>query len=524
MLDFSGYLENYLWSYYSKDVCIEHTLSIILMVNEKCKAGVLAFESLTKDGDRFTLLFQRIVDLLLNDELSLDFREPYMLFLVNTFRNVEDPVTRRSALRYLSLPIWESLSKTRLNIELENSAPLQKHWQKLQSQKLSFEHAADGSSATSSAVKAKAGKAQKKRKIDQVAVEPTATTVAAVDNSEELAQFRRDSQWIPRLLRLFLDALTVEVADPSTWRFVERFAEFLIDLLSQLPTRRFLKTLLADMHFVLVCRRSALASSGRPESKLFLQQVSVVDGYMHFEVDDQTGKALTAHDMMEAANSRIHLLQQVAYAHFSEELRDLVFSSVGELSRRECLLRHLELLPDDRLADLARRISVLTEKDSEVDGDFVRELLCEELVARDSQMEELAMMSLFPTEQLLWDEHQLPLSNTYTGEQVLSLPKLNLQFLTIHDYLLRNFTLFRLESAYEIRDDLTDAVKRMGPKEGFQGKVSFGGWARMALPVVSIGIDEVSKPRLGEVVPRHVDCSVTVSALCEVCGSVIKSC
>jgi len=31
----------------------------------------------------------------------------------------------------------------------------------------------------------------------------------------------------------------------------------------------------------------------------------------------------------------------------------------------------------------------------------------------------------------------------------LALPKLNLQFLTVHDYLLRNFQLFRLESTCE---------------------------------------------------------------------------
>ena len=31
----------------------------------------------------------------------------------------------------------------------------------------------------------------------------------------------------------------------------------------------------------------------------------------------------------------------------------------------------------------------------------------------------------------------------------LALPKLNLQFLTLHDYLLRNFNLFRLESTCE---------------------------------------------------------------------------
>jgi hypothetical protein len=45
--------------------------------------------------------------------------------------------------------------------------------------------------------------------------------------------------------------------------------------------------------------------------------------------------------------------------------------------------------------------------------------------------------------------------------QVLALPKLNLQYLTFHDYLLRNFNLFRLESTYEIRQDVEDVALRL---------------------------------------------------------------
>ena len=64
----------------------------------------------------------------------------------------------------------------------------------------------------------------------------------------------------------------------------------------------------------------------------------------------------------------------------------------------------------------------------------------------------------------------------------LALPKLNLQFLTLHDYLLRNLNLFRLESTCmfvclsgeinrfivlyhidEIKEDIEDIVSRMKP-------------------------------------------------------------
>lgn len=49
----------------------------------------------------------------------------------------------------------------------------------------------------------------------------------------------------------------------------------------------------------------------------------------------------------------------------------------------------------------------------------------------------------------------------YAGENCLALPKLNLQFLTFHDYLLRNFNLFRLEATYEIREDISDVIGRV---------------------------------------------------------------
>jgi intron-binding protein aquarius len=73
---------------------------------------------------------------------------------------------------------------------------------------------------------------------------------------------------------------------------------------------------------------------------------------------------------------------------------------------------------------------------------------------------------------LLWDDSVIPDIN-FTGEGVLSLPKLNLQFLTFYDYLLRNYTLYRLESTYEIRQDVEDVVKRMAPRLQHDGATEF---------------------------------------------------
>ena len=67
---------------------------------------------------------------------------------------------------------------------------------------------------------------------------------------------------------------------------------------------------------------------------------------------------------------------------------------------------------------------------------------------------DLTVIVIFPCliafgSQILWDESIVP--SEYYTDGCLALPKLNLQFLTLHDYLLRNLNLFRLESTYEIR-------------------------------------------------------------------------
>ena len=68
---------------------------------------------------------------------------------------------------------------------------------------------------------------------------------------------------------------------------------------------------------------------------------------------------------------------------------------------------------------------------------------------RRFQREVINEMPLYPTEGVLWDENQIPSAN-YTGEGCLALPKLNLQFLTDHDYLLRNFNLFRWAAGFGV--------------------------------------------------------------------------
>ncbi|KAL1189008.1 hypothetical protein V5N11_016905 [Cardamine amara subsp. amara] len=92
------------------------------------------------------------------------------------------------------------------------------------------------------------------------------------------------------------------------------------------------------------------------------------------------------------------------------------------------------------------------------------------------QKEAINALPLYPNEQIMWDKSVIPSIN-YSGEGCLALPKLNLQFLTLHDYLLRNFNLFRLESTYEIHEDIHEVVPRLLAHINNEGETAFLGWS-----------------------------------------------
>ncbi|GJU95298.1 intron-binding protein aquarius [Tanacetum coccineum] len=139
--------------------------------------------------------------------------------------------------------------------------------------------------------------------------------------------------------------------------------------------------------------------------------------------------------------------------------------------------------------------------------DFLIEVMVSFFEKQKSQKESINALPLYPNEQIMWDESLVPSIN-YSGEGCLALPKLNLQFLTLHDYLLRNFNLFRLESTYEIREDIQEAVPHLHAYTNNEGQPAFRDWSRMVVPIQECKITEVKQPNIGEVKPSFVTAEV----------------
>ncbi|KAF6725043.1 Intron-binding protein aquarius [Oryzias melastigma] len=405
--------------------------------------------------------------------LSLKEETVVLVFLDHCFNSLEVDLIREQVQQLVSLPMWMCLLPSRLQQELKKVPKLQKFWNLI------------------------------KKKFDQM-------------DADAAEQAIKERTFLSALIKKFHGVL---MSIPPTGKYTslhfhycERFIELIIDLEALLPTRRWFNTVLDDSHLVVRCQLSGLLKR-ETEGHLFCQLLDMLKFYSGFEINDQTGNALTQKEMTTLHYDKITSLQRAAFSHFPE-LNDFAMSNVAAVDTRESLTKHFGHLSPNMLHRVASYLCLLPElpegQDTTIEKDFLLELLVSRHERRISQIEQLNQMPLYPTEKIIWDENIVP-TEYYSGEGCLALPKLNLQFLTLHDYLLRNFNLFRLESTYEIRQDIEDVVWRMKPWQSEYGGVVFGGWARMAQTITTFSIVEVAKPNIGESWPARVRADVTVN-------------
>jgi intron-binding protein aquarius len=506
LLEFSCYLENYLWRNFDPELSsFDHIMSILLMVNEKFRSGLPAWETFHTREEVFPEFVKAVCELPFGEKtgkraMTDEEKGSYILFLINCFQSLENKLVRESFLKLVSLPLWKKVTPKRLQIELEKYPQLRRHWDHLVTK--------DNKEPT----------APPKNKKQKTAAKDKGKDKGGGGSPSDNVLADLESTFLPDLVNLFLETLEAVTESALLSRalllFIERCVELLVDLISQLPTRRFLRLVLLDAQVAVRCKLAVLGK--RPEGRLFKQMLQMFMFYMRFEINDQTGMPMSQRDMTDMHYQRLQLVQRIAFKYYGtsagDPLRDFALTGIGSISSRDALERHFGRLPLDTLKTICEKLCILPPHEGGEDGlegtvSLSRELLLEVLVTNHekhrSQIDVFNHMPLYPTEELLWDQNLVPFGQ-YNGETVLALPKLNLQFLTFHDYLLRSFNLFRLESSYEIREDMNDVIKRVDAKRLIDGRTIFNGWARMAVPIDSFSVTEVKKPNIGETKPAEV--------------------
>lgn len=235
------------------------------------------------------------------------------------------------------------------------------------------------------------------------------------------------------------------------------------------------------------------------ESTILRDLLGLLSHYVFFNIDDQTGVQHSRTEAYDQHCASLGKLQRTALKHFKEKLTVLALSNYGAIDKREDLGALLEPLTDDELLHLATLLDLRSTYPESLSLSMTRKLLLEILLStfeRRRTVQEVAQsMSLVPSEQTLFDNN-FQQAETYDGSHPMALPKLNLQYLSVGDFLWRALILYRCEAFYGVRKDIESALRRLRPEQSRTGETHFAGFSKMAMPI--------SKPSILEVVPALV--------------------
>ena len=267
--------------------------------------------------------------------------------------------------------------------------------------------------------------------------------------------------------------------------YCEKFLEFLTDLESQLPTRRYVNTLVQDLNLLALIRISPMFNT--QENGLLRDLFALFRHFANFPIDDNTGSQHSKAHSYESHCEDLARLQRIALRHFKEKLTVLALSNYGAIDQREELEEFLVQLTDAELKDMCLLLGFRTAYPSAANVRVNRQLLMEIILLahekRKTFQETMKELSTQPTETELY-EPSLLRNETYNGSRSLAIPKLNLQYLSVGDFLWRSFILYRCEQFFEIRKHLEDTIKRLQPREtDSAGGIHLDGFSKMALPI-----------------------------------------
>ena len=464
-------LERYLWPGYTDDASNQHVLLLAMLANVKRRESLPVWTLFAERSAEFSSFFKRVLHMTIDTSLPTKTRTHLLDFIIGAFQSLDSGLVRKECAPLVSISIWHSLhSEIEREKILAKSNGLQKAWRA-------------------------AGK-----RFDQA-------------DAAGQARLRFERSWLFTLILDFLDTLYAPNVKGEqkndNLRYCERLVELLCDLQSQLPTRRYVNTLIKDLDTISAARLSVLYQD--EESGLLREMLELLKHYTTFPIDDHTGRQLSRQEHDEDNNARIARLQKVALKQHPEKLKILVLANFGLLSQRDELLGHIEVLTDAEILSVLSDLGLRTqypEKSLVVqDRPFLLDVLVSAMEVKPYYTDAIRSMTTMPTDKVLYDKALLR-TDSYDGSRPLAIPKVNLQYLTAGDFLWRSFVLYRSEAFFEIRKHIEDTIKRLKPKVQASGITKFDGFSRMAIPISKPAIIDTLPPRVGEDVPAEVKSEV----------------
>lgn len=117
--------------------------------------------------------------------------------------------------------------------------------------------------------------------------------------------------------------------------------------------------------------------------------------------------------------------------------------------------------------------------------------------------ERIRKSTVLPNEQLIWEERAL-FDASGDRDEPVAIQRLGLQYLSLRDFFVTNFDLYRSEALYEIRQDVEKSVFFMHPGIDTDGHLKFKGADKMSTEISAFATTSVSPPKVGTYQPSSV--------------------
>ena len=222
-------------------------------------------------------------------------------------------------------------------------------------------------------------------------------------------------------------------------------------------------------------------------------------------------------DMIKIQNKELENIQKKLYILYPEKLSQLLNINFIFSDKRKNLEELISYLTKEELYILLKEQNLIFYKkefyfDEKIKNrnKLLQEIFIIKYIKKINILKEILSLPLSQNELLLIPEKNkfLPYYYPLTDfKSSILLPKLSYVYLSLYDYLLNNYILYKYESAYEISIDIENYIDKLDPIfDPITNKFlkNFKGWCINAFPILDFQILNVYSPLIGQEYPRKV--------------------
>ena len=221
-------------------------------------------------------------------------------------------------------------------------------------------------------------------------------------------------------------------------------------------------------------------------------------------------------------SKELEKMQKKLYSLYPDKMRQLLNINFIFSDNRKNLIDLISYLSDDELFDFLNNENLINypkefyfDKSIKNRLKLLQEIFICKYIKKVNILEQTLSFPLYPNESILIPENN-KLTPAYYSivdyKSSMIIPKLSYTYLSLYDYLLNNYYLYKYESSYEISEDLENCLEKMDPLfDELTGKflMKFNGWSLMGYPILDFQVLTSQSPLVGEDYPREVIGEIT---------------